>query len=347
MGAATIQNVHLAGLATAVPPLRVRTWEEAGVPADRFVKARTQGRQPAVRAAAWEQCQSDFCVRAAEALMEKLGWTPEQIDVVILVTLTPDYPIPATAIILQDRLRIPKTAVAFDLPGSEATFLHGLQLMASMLSGGHLRRGLLLCGEVSKVVIGSEGIESPDQICGHNGSVCALEHTPGAAPMYFQSGGDGQAHLACHMPIGGTRRPPRAEMFQGGTVAPMDFILDLPAVEAMALRALPACVREVLTLAVRHIGEVDHFFLQPITLATEDRIRRELGISRDRFHTLTPEFGRGGSGGIVLSMLTRATTELAAGRVTSLLAGLGAGLTWSSALLQTEGVLCLDPIEME
>ncbi len=351
MPVAKIFDVRLAGLAAAVPPLRITSWAELGVAEDRFSHSRRIRHRPSIRAAAWEQCQSDFCQRAAEALLHQLGWAAADVDIIVMVTLTPDYPIPATAIILQDRLGIKKTALAFDLPGSQATFLQALQLVASMLGAGYLRRALLVCGEVSKVVEGAEIIECVDHICGHNGSVVALEHVPGAAPMFFQSGGDGAAHQSFFMPIGGTRRPPEPEMFSGENVASslnpaMRYTLDLEAVEAAAWRELPAAMRAVLAAAAQEAAELDHVFLQPITLATDEALRRALGISPDRFHSATREYGSGGSGGIVLAMLARAARALASGRCTSLLAGIGAGMAWSSAVLSTEKVVCLDPIEM-
>jgi 3-oxoacyl-[acyl-carrier-protein] synthase-3 len=351
MPVAKISQVRVAGLAAAVPPLRATTWAELGVPDDRFASSRLVRRRPSIRAAAWEQCQSDFCQRAAEALLHQLGWAAADVDIVVMVTLTPDYPIPATAIILQDRLGLKKTALAFDLPGSQVTFLQALQLVASMLSAGQLRRALLLCGEVSKVVDGPNTIESADHICGHNGSVVALEHAPDAEPMFFQSGGDGSAHQSFFMPIGGTRRPPQAEMFVEENAAAslnpaMRYTLDLEAVEAAALRELPVNMRAVLAAAGKDLAELDHIFLQPITLATDDALRRNLGIPPDRFHSATREYGHGGSGGIVLAMLTRAARTLSGGPCTSLLAGIGAGLAWSSAVLSTEKVVCLEPIEM-
>lgn len=347
-----ISNVRLAGLATTVPPLIEREWAQTGIPEDRFIETRRHGRKPTIRAAKWEQCQSDFCQRSAEDLMAKLGWVPDDIDVIVLVTLTPDYPIPATAIIIQDRLKIKKTSLAFDLPGGEATFLHGLQLVASMLSGGYLKRGLLLCGGISKVSEAPTSIESVDYICGHNGSVCALEYSPDAAPMYFCSGGDGSHHESYYMPIGGTRRPPKPEMFIQGDSSPvaseaMHYFVDMSVVEAAARRELPGVMEQALASAGKTAANVDHCFLQPISLATDEAVRTAVGIPRDRFHTVAHEFGYGSSGGIVMGMLARAARDLSTGPCTSLLAGIGAGLAWSSAVLSTQNVTCLDPIEME
>lgn len=351
MPCASIANVQLAGIAAAVPPIRRLSFDELGIPLERFKRARAFNRQPMVRSAKWEQCQSDFCQRAAEELLKELGWSAEEIDVVVMVTVTPDYPIPATAIIMQDRLGMRKTSLAFDLPGSTTTFLHGMQLVASMLSLGHLRRGLLLCGEVPKIVEGPEGIESVEYICGHNGGVCALEHVPGAKPMIFHSGGDGSKVEAFYMPVGGTRCPPRPEMFSAEHLAAFDnpavqFTLDVGAIHEAARRKLPGSAHAVFARAGKAASDVDFCFVQPMGVDAEEELRAALGFRKDRFHGITYEYGGGGSGGILLAMLARAATQLQSGPRTSLLASIGAGLAWGSALIRTDRLVCPDLIEM-
>jgi len=351
MSVASVANVRLAGIATAVPPVRTVTWEELGIPVDRFKRSRAFHRAPVLREAQWEQCQSDFCQRAAEALLKDLMWSPAEIDVVVMITITPDYPIPATAIIMQDRLGIPKTALAFDLPGSGATFFHGLQLVASMLSAGNLRRGLLLCGEVSKIVEGPDAIENVEHICGHNGGVCALEHSPGAAPIIFHAGGDGAQHKAFFMQVGGTRVPPKAEMFSAENRNSFDnpavqFACDISACNEAAALELPRSTQAVMAHAGKSVADLDFCFAQPMTLDAEVHLRTTLGIPPDRFHGYTREYGSGGSGGILLAMLARAASQLRSGPRTSLLTGLGAGLAWGSALIETNRLVCPDIIEM-
>jgi 3-oxoacyl-[acyl-carrier-protein] synthase-3 len=351
MAQAAISHVRLAGLASAVPALRSVSWEEFGVPADRFLRARAMHARPAIRAARWEQCQSDFCQSAATRLLAELGWSPAEIDVLVLVTLTPDYPIPATAIILQDRLGLRKSTLAFDLPGGSATLFHGLQLIASILSGGHQRRGLLLCGEVSKTLESSASIESMEHICGHNGSVLALEHAPGAAPMFFETGGDGSAFRDFYMQVGGTRCPPQREMFSPERMATFDnpanhFTLNCEAVLATAARELPASVRAVLAQAGKSVNDIDFCFSQAMGVAAEEALRAQLALPKDRFHGSIGEYGGGGSGGVVLGMLARAASRLESGPTNVVLTGIGAGLAWGSAFLTTERVVCPDFIEL-
>lgn len=351
MAQATVSDVRLAGLASAVPALRNADWEELGIAPERFRRARAAHARPAIRAARWEQCQSDFCQSAAEKLLAELGWAPADVDVLVLVTLTPDYPIPATAIILQDRLGLPKSTLAFDLPGGSATLFHGMQLVASMLSAGHQRRGLLLCGEVSKTIEGSESIESMEHICGHNGSVFAFEHAPGATPMFFESGGDGSAFRDFYMQVGGTRCPPQREMFSPERMAEFDnpathFTINVEAVTAAARRELPASARAVLARAGKTTADLDFCFTQPMGVAAEEALRAELGLRKDRFHGAASEYGGGASGGVAMAMLARAASRLQGEPCDLLLTGIGAGLAWGSVFLTTERVVCPDFIEI-
>jgi 3-oxoacyl-[acyl-carrier-protein] synthase-3 len=326
-------------------------WQDLDIPPERFKRARSFNVTPVVRAAKWEQCQSDFCERAASSLLKDLQWSPDSVDVVIMVTMTPDYPIPATAIIMQDRLGLSKSSVAFDLPGSGVTLLHGMQLVASILSAGCLKRGLLLCGEVSKVAEGPDAIENPEHICGHNGGVLAFEHSPGAAPMSFDSGGDGSLETAFYMPVGGTRRPPSPEMFSAEAMDSLDhpasrFTMDVHVLNEVAARELPRSARAVLAEAGKRPEEIDFCFVQPMDTVAEETLRAALGFRRDRFHGFSHEYGRGGSGGILFGMLSRAASQLEDGPRSSLLAGIGAGLAWASAVIHTDGLVCPDLIEM-
>ena len=344
MPTCSIPNVRLAGLAAAVPTLQEISWDE--LPTDRCTVARRRKEIPFRRKARSEQCQSDFCVEAAQRLLNELGWQPAEIDFVVMATLTPDYPIPATAIIVQDRLGIPKTAAAFDLPSGSIGFVHGLQLVASMLSSGHLKKALLLTGEVSKNDESSDGMRH-GIVVGHSGSVCALEHSPGAAPIVIDAGGDGAAFEALYMPVGGVRNPPSPDMFNDpeGVRLASEYALDASAVARTSVAELPASIRRVLAHAERAVESVDGFYFNPGALPAERAIRNELGISMDRFHSTIPEFGASGSGSIPLALLARNASRLRRGDQRVMCSSIGAGLAWATALLETRDVCCPEIIE--
>ncbi len=343
----SIPDVRLAGLAAAVPPLEEFSWSE--IPnAERFEVARRRGETPYRRMARQEQCQSDFCFDAAKTLLAELRWHPSEIDLVIMATLTPDYPIPATAIIVQDRLGIPKAAAAFDLASGSLGFLHGLQVAASMLSPGSLKKALLLTGEVSKTNEASDCSAPHQSIHGHSGSVCALEYVEGADPIFFDAGGDGADFEALYMPVGGVRNPPRAEMFSepDGVRFASDFVLDAARLGARAHDELPASMLRVLAAANLTSREVDACFISQLPLPIEIALRREMHFPVDRFHSAIHEFGASGSGTIPLAMLARTGSHLRTGWQTSLLSAMGPGLAWGSALVTTENIVCPEILEV-
>jgi 3-oxoacyl-[acyl-carrier-protein] synthase-3 len=338
----------MAGLAAAVPQLEEFLWEELDVCPDRFAVARRHRETPWRRKAHADQCQSDFCVEAAKLLLGELAWKPEEIDLIVMATLTPDYPIPATAIIIQDRLGLSKSAAAFDLPSGGLGFLHGLQVVASMLSTGGLKRALLLTGEVSKTPESSDAGTPHRAVHGHSGSVCALEHLPGSPAMLFDACGDGSTFEALYMPVGGVRNPPRPEMFENseGIKFASDYVLDASVLGTTATREIPASVHRVLDAARLDIADVDECYSNPLAMPVEEAIRKDLGIARDRFHSWIPEFGASGSGSIPLAMLARGASRLRQGRRSSLLCGIGPGLAWGSAVLTTDGMVCPDILEV-
>lgn len=347
MPTASISDVRIAGLAAAVPPLEEFSWSEI-TDAARFEVARLRGETPYRRMARTEQCQSDLCVEAASDLLAALDWQPEEIDLVVMATLTPDYPIPATAIIVQDRLGIPKSAAAFDLPSGGLGFVHGLQLVASMLSPGSLKKALLLTGEVSKTTEASDGVAPHCAIHGHSGSVCALEFSDGAAPMHFDCGGDGADFEALYMPVGGVRNPPRPEMFSDadGIRMASDYVLDAAKLGAKAHDHLPASMLRVLATANCMSRDVDACYIAALPLPIATAIRRELHLPTDRFHGPTCDYGASGSGTIPLAMLARSATALSRGPHLSLLSAIGPGLAWGSALVTTDRIVCPELLEV-
>lgn len=344
----SISNVRIAGLAAAVPELTRTSWENLHLPEDLFQSARSRNEIPCVRQAKPEQCQSDFCVPAAQRLLEELDWDPKSVDVVVMATLTPDYPIPATAIIIQDRLQIPREAVAFDLPSGSLGFLHGLQVVASMLGSGHLKRGLLLTGQVSKAVSTQSSVTSTCQIHGHNGAVCGLEFSQGAPPMTFDNGGDGKKLETFYMPVGGVRQPPEPEMFSTpeGLAYASDFVFDSEAMHDFALETLPSSIKRLREVAASHGAKVERYYFDLPSLFSESAVRHSLQIRQDQFFGISAAYGECLSGKIPVAMLAQGPHSTREGKSLSILSSVGCGLGWSSALVPTDGIIRPDIIEI-
>ena len=92
-------------------------------------------------------CSSDLCVAAAQRVIKNLGWEPDSIDALIMVTQTPDYFLPSTACVIHHHLGLADHCAAFDVGLGCSGYPYGMWLAAMMLQGGGIRRALVLHGE--------------------------------------------------------------------------------------------------------------------------------------------------------------------------------------------------------
>jgi len=147
MGYAAIHNVRYRCLASCVPKNVVSNLDCAPqIKSERERLVRNIGIERRRLCYPW-QCFSDLAVAAAERLMGDLQWVPEDVDALVVVTQSPDYLIPATAIIIQDRLKLRTSIPAFDINLGCSGYPYGLYVLGSMMSSGFIKKGLVLIGD--------------------------------------------------------------------------------------------------------------------------------------------------------------------------------------------------------
>jgi len=155
---------------------------------------------------------SDLCACAARNLIEKLGWEPSTIDALVFVTQTSDYVIPSTSIILQHRLGLPNSCMAFDMNLGCSGYVVGLQVASSLINPTGIKRVLFLAGDVSSLNM-SYHDKSTYPLFGDAGSATAIEYCEDAAPVYFSADSDGKEFDALYVKAGGTRHMATPDSF--------------------------------------------------------------------------------------------------------------------------------------
>jgi 3-oxoacyl-[acyl-carrier-protein] synthase-3 len=206
MGSPRIAGVGIRGIVSVVPD-RERSWEQE---AERFgleeMRRVVKNIGVTRRTIAKNLCTSDLCQAAAEDLLAKLGWAKESVDAVVMVTQTPDYPSPSTACLVQQRMGLSKGIAAFDINLGCSGYTYGIWVVASLLTGGGIKRALLLAGDTV-----SRGASPHDRsvvpLFGDAGSATALEHDPAAPPLVFEFGTDGAGAIHLHTLAGGGKHP--------------------------------------------------------------------------------------------------------------------------------------------
>lgn len=345
MATSTLKNVRFSGMATCVPKRIVSNLTDCKpqIRSERERLVRNIGIETRRMAPEW-QCFSDLAFEATERLLKSLDWKREEVDALIVMTQSPDYLIPATAIILQDRLGLSNATIAFDVNLGCSAYPFGLHLLGSMIAAGGVKKGLLLVGDRSATL--------DDPIFSDAGTATALEFREGAAPMYFDLNSDGSGHKAIILPVGGQREPvgiqhlvPFRESENDHWHRAVDLQLDGPAVLSFSTQRVPPAVEKLLDYAGAAKDEVDYFVFHQANRMINETIRKKLGLPTEKVPSTLRDFGNTSGASLPVTMTARINKELEAGRKRVLLSGFGIGLSWGTCLLNIDGAKFPDLIE--
>jgi 3-oxoacyl-[acyl-carrier-protein] synthase-3 len=345
MALSTLHHVRYAGMASCVPKRVVCNLTDCP-PAQRAERerlVRNIGIEQRRMAPQW-QCFSDLAVEAAQALLARLAWRLEDIDALIVVTQSADFIAPATAIILQDRLGLPTTSVAFDVNLGCSAYPFGLHLLGSMISAGGLKKGLLLVGDCTAT------LDNP--LFSDAATATALEFDAQAPAMHFDLNSDGSGYQAIMMPAGGRRQPLRIEHFLGAAAGPGEtveppgnFILDGPAVLNFSTRQVPIAVERTLAYAGVGKEEVDAFVFHQANRMINDTLRRKLALRPEQTPSSLREFGNTSGASVPLTVTLCLRERLRAGPARLLLCGFGIGLSWGCCLVEVADAVFPDVVQ--
>jgi len=335
MALSTLHNVRFAGMASCVPKRVISNLEDCP-PSQRTERerlVRNIGIQTRRICPEW-QCFSDLAFVAAEKLLEELQWQREEINALIVVTQSPDYPIPATAIILQDRLGLSHGTIAFDVNLGCSGYPFGLHLLGSMISAGGVKKGLLLVGDRSATV--------KDPLFSDAGTATALEFDASAAPMHFDLNSDGSGYKAIMLPAGGHREPYGVQHLiptrdeHGYLRTPADLILDGPAVLSFSTQRVPPAVERLLEYSQVAKDDIDYFVFHQANRMINETIRKKLGLPVEKVPSTLHDLGNTSGASLPVTMTARLNAQLQGQRNRLLLGGFGIGLSWGTAIVDID-----------
>ncbi len=286
--------------------------------------------------AAPDQCSSDLAQAAAEKLFAA-GLRREQIDYLLFCTQSPDYFLPTTACLLQDRLGLPNSAGALDFNLGCSGYVYGLGLAEGLIATGQARNVLLLMGETySKFIHPLD--KSVRTVFGDAGSATFLtaQETPCIGPFFYGTDGRGGDKLI--VPSGGMRQRRGSGLeitdASGNRRTDENLFMDGAEIFNFTLDAVPQAVHEVLSRAGQTLESVDLFVFHQANQYMLDHLRKKLGIPQDKFWISMRYCGNTVSSTIPIAL----HQAQAAGRLTPgtlvMLVGFGVGLSWAATLVR-------------
>lgn len=331
----SLSGIAIRAVAAAVPTQVARTADyEYLTPEERtrFQKATGITARRIVREG---QCASDLCMVAAESALKHLGWARDSVGALILITQTGDQPVPATSIILQNKLGLPQTCVAFDVNLGCSSFPYGLAIVGSMMQSLGINRALLLIGDVSSRVCAAHD-KSSWPLFGDAGTATALELSEQAPAMHFDLMSDGAGKEAIIIPSGGlaSKIPPGEGIVQQTAGAdgilrrPDHLILRGTDIFSFAISKVPPSIKRVMEASGNTSNNVDYLVLHQANKMINDTVAKKVGFTPDKAPTSIENYGNTSSASIPVTLCSNA---MLFNNTKSIIAsGFGVGLSWGS-----------------
>ena len=323
VGARGDSLVTITGLGAHAPE-RVITNDELSQlvdTSDEWIVERTGIRER--RIAADSEALSDLALPAALQALEQAGIQGSHVDLLIVATVTPDMMFPSTAAILADQLGAAEAA-AYDLSAGCTGFMYALAQAYGMVAAGLSRRALVVGGDIlSRILDWSD--RSTVVLFGDGAGAVVLE--PSAEPGFlaFELGADGAGGAHLWLPGSGSRKFEDPESF---------VKMNGREVFKFATRVLVQSGKAVLDRCGTRVQDVDLYVPHQANVRIIDHATKKLGIPSERVVINVDRYGNTSSGSIPLALAeAQVDGRLRAGGLL-LMTGMGAGLTWGSALMR-------------
>lgn len=279
------------------------------------------------RIAASDECASDLAAQAAEKLFASGVCRRQDIDALLFCSQSPDYLLPSTACLLQDRLQLPTTVAALDFTLGCSGFVYGLGLAKGMIESGQVNNVMLLTAETYSKFINPDD-RSVRTLFGDGAAATLIAGKASAEPLIgpFVYGTDGRGGDHLIVRDSGARRD--------GGVSAGQLCMNGPEIFNFTLEAVPTCVDALLARAGVSLEAVDLFVFHQANAYMLEHLRLKMGLTEEKFFVFLEYCGNTVSSSIPVALKEAVLAGRLRPGMTVMLVGFGVGLSWAAAIVK-------------
>jgi 3-oxoacyl-(acyl-carrier-protein) synthase III len=281
------------------------------------------------RIAEKSQATSDLASKAALNACLDAGIGPEQLDLIIVATVTPDMIFPSTACIVQKNIGAVHAA-AFDVEAACTGFIYGITMAAQFIETGFYNNVLVIGADVLSRITDWEDRNTCVLFGDGAGAVVLTSSSEdGIISAYLGADGRGGEHLYC--PAGGSRMPASQE-----TISNRLHYTNMEGSEVFkfAVRAMPDAVKKALEKCGMEVGSIDMLFPHQANIRIIESASKKLGIPMEKIALTIDKYGNTSSASIPIAIDEYSKSNRIKTGDKIALVGFGSGLTWGAVIIE-------------
>lgn len=348
----TFKGVGVTAIAAAVPQRVVvnREYTEVWSAEDAAAIVEKTGIEER-RFADAETCASDLCFAAAQKLLIDNDIDRSEIDLLVFISQTPDYRMPATSITLQHRLGLSNSCIAFDITLGCSAFLYGMSVVFSMVQAGGIRKALILDGETRSKVYSPKDRRSAF-LFGDGGVAALVEKNEKFDESYFSMNSDGSRADLIMIKGGGYRHPSSVETLQekqvdeyGNMRTDEQGYMRGGDVFNFVIREIPKNIKRTLEYAGKSTADIDFFMFHQANNFINSYIAKKMKLDAEKIPSTIAKFGNTSSVSVPLTIVSELKGKLD-GEKTLLLSAFGVGMSWATGIVSFVDTQISDLVEV-
>lgn len=301
--------------------------EEMVDTSDEWIVSRTGIKER--RIAEKKDAASDLGSRAALNACRNAGISPEDIDLVIVATVTPDMIFPSTACLIQKNIGA-WNAAGFDIEAACTGFIYGITIGAQFIQNGFYKNVLVVGVDVlSRITDWDDRNTCVLFGDGAGAAVLTPNSEPGIMSSFLGADGNGSGHLYC--PAGGSRMPASQE-----TISNRLHYTNMEGSEVFkfAVRALPDAVKKAAQKCGMKIEDIDWLIPHQANIRIIESAAKKLGVPMERTAVTIDKYGNNSSASIPIALDEYARSGKFKNGDNLTLVGFGGGLTWGASIIK-------------